>query len=203
MAFFQINLARGYSVPLRRRLLWNWILVAYLGVCGVLLAALVNVTTRDLLAQHRRQRELVERETRVLRACGAEGERDVVVYARSLSREMALAADRLEGLGRALSRRPPLAAVLLGLATALPEGTCLGSFELHAETRQVTFEVYVMPEREEEGLTPPQLVALWNLDTNLMSHVREIKSVQTQQGKLGGMIFGNWKFTGVLAATGQ
>jgi len=203
MALFQINLAKGRVMPPASRAAWTWFLVAYLGLCGAVLAGLMNQVTRELIAIHEQRDELFRLEARVLKTCVPEGTDDIVAYARQKSREMARSVDTLESIERILGRRPAVDEMLLGLAAPLPPSTCLGSLSLDGQKREIDFDVYVASERDGDGLVPPHLIALWALQTNLMSQVVAIESVHSQQAKLGGQVFNAWKFRCRIAEGAQ
>jgi hypothetical protein len=194
MAMFQINLAKGRVMAPGSRVAWTWFLMVYLGVCGALLAGLMNKVTRDLLTVQDRRDQLGRLEARLLRTCVPEGTEDSVSYARQMSREMAKCADTLEGIQKILGRRPAIDEMLLGLAAPLPADTCLGKFDLDGQKRQIAFEIYVATERTAEGLVPPHLIALWNMESNLAAKVGPIEFVHSQPAKFGDQVFTAWKF---------
>ena len=200
MAIFEINLIRDQVLSARKRLARFWATSLYLLVCGVLLVGGANQATRRLIAAAHVREEMPQfirpsRPSQPLRG-------DALRQLRTLRQQTADFADRLENVDRVLMSRIDLPSILRGLVVPLPNDVQIVDLALDGQQQAITFDVVVPISGAAADVSAAQLLALWNADTALTSHLTRIRSESSQRHKFDEKPVFIMRFTSTLAIGG-
>lgn len=200
MIEFRINLIRGQvpSAPARRQR--YGLMIAYLAVAGLLLAAAMGMAASRFVETQALVRQRDELEARFL--AGNTGADSIRSHARNLERRMARDVAALRLVERQLVGDARPARLLRALVLTLPPGISLRHFTLNEEEEVVTFELLVFGGSAEKEAGASDLLALWARDTVINSQLKEMNFLGSQ---MEGNVARNdmvWRFSAHLNGKG-
>ena len=178
MADFEINLIRDrvLSKPFRKGLFWG--ILAYLALCSIGLAIVVQraaLRMVDATEQYREMKVIDEQFH-----ADHPDEKDVLSYAQGLRQRMVLSGDVLGGVSACLRENVSLPPILLGLAKPLPSESVLVNVDLDIKKGTIQFSV-MSPARKGRSMTAGQIIDHWNREGTLDSHLKEIRAETSQR----------------------
>jgi len=198
---YQVNMAHGQVIPLETRKQWyRWVSVYGL-IMLVCIVWTVGTLTKKIVTLLGQQKLMIQREQAFLKA--RPGAADVATYAASLHHNMELTASQLEAVeGFQRAGDFHTAGVLLGLATALPEGLELGQVETDGVGLKVGFTVYMpLARKSDNGGAAPHLIALWNAQPLLAGQLGGITSEKSEHSRVGDQEVLSLRFSGTLGGS--
>lgn len=191
---YELNMARGFVLPLEVRKKWlRWFMV-YLLVCSVVIAVVLFRVIESASYWHAKRDVLTRQEARVLVGCPdykTLGEYKGVVDGKVVSalRETEAVVDFGQNKSRA-------GHILLGLAEPLPVGVELGTVDYDGEARKIRFEV-VMPVtlKLDDKLSPTHMVAVWEREPLLAGRLTQMEVENSERVKRDGVEMMCWRFS--------
>ncbi len=195
MIYYQLNMGRGFVMPLASRRKWLHWVALYLVLMAVAIAvALFQVIDRALYWQA--QDRLITLQARALLANHPEYGK-VSDYKRSLEAEVSACTRDLEAIMTFGQTRSDIACNLMALVTPLPPGLGLGTTSYDAEAHKFSVEV-VMPAslKMEDRITPQKLLALWEKNSCLSKYSIELEN--SERIRLAGSEVMTWRFSAAM-----
>ena len=194
---YQLNMARGFVMPLEFRRKWiRWFFV-YVAVMGVVLALTLYDVMRDSRYWLTQREALKQRESQIL--ARQTGYKTVEAYRASLDQKMSACDRDLSAVVAFGKKRFPVAKILMGLMEPLPIGVELSRVDFDVEAGKLGVDVAVPADvKGYDTLTPPNLVAMWEKEPLLMGTVSQISVGTSERMRLIGMNVICWRFSAVL-----
>ena len=196
MTTYQLNMARGFVMPLESRKKWlHWFFAYLVLTCLVIVWVLYDVIQRVNLAQTQRD-ALRQQEERFL--AGHPEHKTIPECNKALNAMVAVALRDVKAVAAFEAGEFNVAGVLLGLAEPLPQGLTVGSFDYDSDSRKVGFEI-VMPAslKLDDKVSPPQLIAMWEKEPLLAGHLVQIENENSERVKRNGTEILSWRFSAV------
>jgi hypothetical protein len=179
MNMLRVNLVRDRVPPPARRRRIYGVMLAYLGVCGLAIAA-ASYRAADLWAQGRRETVAVDRMSKafsIVRGAQLAPGR----YAAKLSADLKKVAGRVEAMDEILSSKTRPARVLLGICQPLPPSMYLAHVSIDGDRNEVTFSVGVPASHPDAGIRAKDLLDAWAKNEFLSGQVRTLSAVQSER----------------------
>jgi len=198
MAMYHLNMAREQVLTLeKRRRLFRWVF-SYLAVAVAVIAGSAYYLTVSIVNLRSQTRAMDEAERRFLRQ--RPGVQNMDKCLTKVTAEAAGLTATLDAVTQFnMMGQKSAAAIVLGLAEALPQGVNLGRLTLDGAEGTVKFEVYVpVTMKQEAGLTMPSLISRWEGSVLLTNLVRQITSENSARSNLEGREYLNWRFAGAM-----
>ncbi|MEI6788807.1 MAG: hypothetical protein WCL49_10050 [bacterium] len=197
MQLYQLNMAREQVFSLEKRRRWFRWVFAYLAVAIVVIAGAAYYLTVSAVDLSARRRAMDEQERLFLKQ--HPGTQSVSEYQKKVTSELVGLSSSLEAVTQFKASGQKSAAIVLGLAEALPQGVDLGRLVLDGDGGTVKMDVYVpVALKRDVGLTQPNVISRWEGSALLKSQIQQITSENSARVNLEGREFLNWRFTGVL-----
>lgn len=196
MRTYQLNMARGFVMPLEARRKWlHWFFI-YLAVCSVLIMWVLYDVIQGVTRARSRLEALRQQEERFL--AGHPEVKTIADCKRDMDGMVAVALRNVKAVAAFEASEFNVAGVLLGLAESLPRGLNVGSFDFDSDSRKVGFEI-VMPAslKLDDKVSPPQLIAMWEKEPLLAGHLTQIGAENSERVRRNGAEILCWRFSAV------
>lgn len=176
MKMFEVNLIRDRVLAPQRRKAFYWGMLAYLGLCGILLVFVVYTDTYRMIAAVDYMREA----TAIRKAFSEEhpGEKEPIAFARNLEKEIQADIKRVETIQDLVERNAHLTRILLGLSVPMSRNITITEFRLDHKGSKVAFTLSYPEDREAEAM---DLFTVWNASTNLHREIGDLRTVSQRQ----------------------
>ena len=198
MTMLEVNLIKDRVLAPRRRKVLYWAMLAYLGLCGILLVVVVYFDTYRMTAAIDYMREAA-----AIRKAFHEAhpeEKDLITFARGLERDLQADIRRVETIEDLVERNAHLTRILLGLSVPMPRDIALTEFRLDHQAQKVAFTLSYAEDHEQEAM---DLFTLWNASTNLGREVSDLRSVSQNRSPQAEMDIVNLEVEGTLKGKGS
>lgn len=198
MVPYQLNMARGFVMPLESRKKWLQWLGVYIVVCSVLICGLLFILIRRSSHLQSQMDALQRQEAGFLASRG--GQRSITDCRAALGVRMNAAVRGLESVSAFERGKCRAASILLGLTESLPPGIELGSLDFDAEGRKLNFEVLLPATvKIDDSITPPHLVTVWEREPLLIGRLSQMEVANSERVKRDGGDMMCWRFSAVVA----
>lgn len=176
MTLLRANLIRGRVLPPRRRKTLYWGILTYLGLCGVLLVAVVHMDTYRMLEALRARRKSES----LLEAFHAQhpDQKDLVAYAHHLRQRLVSQIDRIRSVEEVVERRAHASQLLLGIAAPLPDDITVEEFRLDGRTGRLSI---ILKAPEAQARSAADLISAWNTSSNLVDEAEGFRILSRSQ----------------------
>lgn len=197
MIYYNLNMARGFVLPLELRRKWLHWVVLYLLLMAAGIALALNYCV-ERSAFWRGQSQLVNaQESKLLRKQA--GFKSVEDYQLSLEREVSACMRDLDSVLKFGQDHNRIASILLSLIEPLPVGLGLGTVNFEGATRKIVFEVHMpVTLKIHEKISPPKLVALWEKHPVLSQYLKQIEMENSERIRNGAGEVMSWRFSAVI-----
>lgn len=197
MVPYQLNMARGFVMPLEVRKKWlSWFMVYLLASSAVIALVLYQVIETTTF-WHAKRDALARQGARVL--AGSPGYKTLTEYKGAVQGRVAFTLREAEALIAFDHSKTRAARVILGLVEPLQAGVELGNIDYDAEARKMHFEV-VMPVtlKVDDKLSPTHLVAMWEREPLLIGRLTQVEVDNSERVRRDGMEMMCWRFSASL-----
>jgi len=197
MIHYQLNMARGFVIPLELRRKWlHWVALYFLLLAIAIALILNHVVTRTIFWQSQHTL-VVSQEAKLL---GAHPEfKSLNDYKKFLGTEVSACARDLESILTFGKSQGRLASILLSLIESLPDGLGLGTVNYDNESRKISFDVLMPVTLKLDGkVTPPKLMALWEKHPLLSKILTQVEMENSERIRSGGVETMCWRFSAVM-----
>ena len=191
---YELNMARGFVLPLEVRKKWlSWFMV-YLLVSSVVIAVVLFRVIESASYWHAKRDVLASQEVRILAGCP--DYKTLVEYKGAVDGKVVAAVRETEAVVDFGQNKSRAGHILLGLAEPLPTGVELGTVDYDGEARKIRFEV-VMPVtlKLDDKLSPTHMVAVWEREPLLAGRLTQIEVENSERVKRDGVEMMCWRFS--------
>ncbi|MEI6516436.1 MAG: hypothetical protein WCO77_10680 [bacterium] len=194
---YQLNMAREQVLSLEKRRRWfRWVFI-YLTVAIVVIAGVAYSLTGSMVDLSARRVAMDEKERIFLKQHPEV--KSVAEYQKKVTLELVGLSSSLDAVMQFKAQGQNSAAIVLGIAEALPQGVDLGRLALDGDGGTVKMDVYVpVALKRDVGLTQPSVISRWEGSSLLKNRIQQITSENSARVNLEGRDFLDWRFTGLL-----
>ena len=195
---FEVNLIRDrVMAPHRRRLLF-WGMMLYLGLCSILLVAVIFTDTYRVLDAVANNREASAIEAAFKEAYHQD--EDLITYARTLKEQLEEDRNRVDTVHKLVEQRANLTRILIGLSVPMPRNFTIDNFALDQRNGRLSFKLTVPEESAREA---SNLVASWNASPDLGREAGGFRTVARNQTSRDGISYLELQVEGSLQGKGS
>jgi hypothetical protein len=197
MIHYQLNMARGFVMPLEQRRKWlHWVALYLLLMAVAIGLTLSHVFSRAIYWKSK-QASVAMQEKKIL--LSHPGLHSLGEYEKKLGGEYSACVRDMEAIlnfGQAQGR---IASILMSLIEPLPTGSTLGSVCYDGDSKKIIFDVIMPLSLNLDGkVTPPKLVILWEKQPLLSKFLSEVEMENSERVRLGGQDAMSWQFSAVM-----
>lgn len=197
MIHYQLNMARGFVMPLEQRRKWLHWVALYLLLMAVAIALTMSHVLTRVMYWRAQQGLVADQEYKILSSNS--GFRTVADYRKALGEEYSACVRDMEAVMKSGQAQGRIASILVSLIEPLPPGLALGLVNYDGEARKLSFDV-VMPisMRLDGKITPPKLVSLWEKHPLLSKCLSHVEMENSERARAGGVEAMCWRFSAVV-----
>ncbi len=197
MIHYQLNMARGFVLPLELRRKWLRWVVLYLLLMAVAIALILNHVVSQMIFWRGQQRLVSTQVAQMLRVHPEY--KSVADCKKTLGEEVSACIRDMESILSFGGDQGRIASILLALVEPLPTGLGLGTVNYDGETRKISFDVIMPASLKLEGkITPPKLVALWEKTPLLSKYLSQVEMENSERTRPGGVEALCWRFSAIV-----
>ena len=197
MIHYQLNMARGFVMPLEQRRKWLHWVALYLLLMSFAIALTLSQVFRRTSYWKSQQAIVAAQEQRMLAT--HPGVPTIGAYKTILGKEYSACVRDMESIilfGQVQGRIAP---ILMSLIDPLPTGYSLGSVSYDGDSGKITFDVIMPLSLKQEGnITAPKLITLWGNQPLLSKKLSQIEMENSERIRLDGMAAMSWRFSAVM-----